>query len=190
MPAIMTKNKSNFLGFRLGEKDLERLDFIAKIENKSRGLIAKQAVKYWINLESFRKTYNMFIITRTMFMKLVSLADENTLNEIAVEMAYLIADVLRYIVPKPMDTKNFNNYSKNIVNFLGISGIRWFNSIDLSLNENKIIVKGIHDLDDNFAYFFTKVISDLLKTHFSFDLKEVITDYSSNLIYLEYQIIG
>ncbi|MFX1385488.1 MAG: hypothetical protein ACFFBP_23985 [Promethearchaeota archaeon] len=184
----MTKNKSNFLGFRLGEKDLNKLDDLVKLENKSRGMIAKQAIKNWINLESFRKTNNLFIITKSMFLKLVSIADEDTLNDLATEMAYLIADVLRYIVTKPMDSKNFNNYSKNIVNLLGISGIRWLNSLDLDLNDMRIIVKGLHNLDDNFAYFFTKVILNLLETHFNFNLKEIVKEYSSNLIYLEYQI--
>jgi len=184
----MTKNKSNFLGFRLGEKDLNRLDYIAKLENKSRGMIAKQAVKNWINLESFRKTNNMFIITKVMFLKLISIANEDSLNDLAAEMAYLIADVIRYIVTKPLDSKNFNHYSKNITSLLGNSGIGWFNSLDLSLNENNMIIKGLHDLDDNFAYFFTKIILNLLETHFNFALKEIVKEYSSNLIYLEYQI--
>ncbi|MFX0188831.1 MAG: hypothetical protein ACFE8A_13985 [Candidatus Hodarchaeota archaeon] len=184
----MTKKKSNFLGFRLGENEINRLDYIAKLDNKSRSMIAKQAVENWINLESFRKTNNMFVITKSMFLKLVSIAEEDTLNDLAAEMAYLIADVLRYVVIKPINSKSFNIYSKNIINLLGISGIRWFNSLDLSLNERKIIVKGLHDLDDNFAYFFIKVILNLLETHFNFDLKEIVKEYSSNLIYLEYQI--
>ena len=184
----MPKKKSNFLGFRLGEKDLNRLDIIAKIENKSRGIIAKQAVKNWIQLESFRKTNNMFVITKSMFLKLVSIANEDTLNKIATEIASLIADILRYSITKPMIPINFKDYSKNISNLLGPSGISWFNSLDLNFNEKKIVIKGLHDLDDNFAYFFTKVILNLLKTQFNLELKEVVNENSSNLLYLEYQL--
>ena len=39
------KKKSNFLGFRLSEEILDRLDLIAKQQNKSRGLIAKDAIE-------------------------------------------------------------------------------------------------------------------------------------------------
>jgi len=184
----MPKKKSNFLGFRLGEKDLNRLDIIAKVENKSRGIIAKQAVKNWIQLESLRKTNNMFIITKSMFLKLVSVEDEDTLNEIVNEIASLIADILRYSITKPMIPKNFDNYSKNISNLLCASGISWFNSLDLNFNAKKIVIKGLHDLDDNFAYFFTKVILNLLETQFNLKLKEVVNEYSSNLLYLEYQL--
>jgi len=184
----MPKKKSNFLGFRLGEKDLNRLDIIAKVENKSRGIIAKQAVKNWIQLESLRKTNNMFVITKSMFLKLVSNEDEDTLNEIANEIASLIADILRYSITKPMIPKNFDNYSKNISNLLGASGISWFNSLDLNFNEKKIVVKGLHDMNDNFAYFFTIVILNLLKTQFNLKLKEIVKEYSSNLLYLEYQL--
>jgi len=41
--------KSNFLGFRLSEEILESLDLIAKQQNKSRGMVAKEAIEQWIN---------------------------------------------------------------------------------------------------------------------------------------------
>ena len=185
-----TKKKSNFLGFRLSEDDIDKLDQIAKIENKSRGLIAKQAVRNWVILESFRKTNNMFIISKSIFCKLISMVNDDTLKFITIEMGDLIADMAKYMIVKPMDFENFDIYAKNIVKFLGFSGIKWFNSLDLKLNENKIMIKGLHDLDENFSIFFSKMIMYLLSTHFNFKLQENIEENSSNLIYLEYNIMS
>ena len=95
-----TKKKSNFLGFRLSEDDIDKLDQIAKIENKSRGLIAKQAVRNWVILESFRKTNNMFIISKSIFCKLISMVNDDTLKFITIEMGDLITEKLKIRLKK------------------------------------------------------------------------------------------
>ena len=59
-----SKKKSNFLGFRLSEEILDNLDLIAKQQNKTRGLIAKDAIEQWLNLEIFNQTNQMIMISK------------------------------------------------------------------------------------------------------------------------------
>ncbi|MBN1801777.1 MAG: hypothetical protein JW891_09745 [Candidatus Lokiarchaeota archaeon] len=184
------KKRNNFLGFRLSHKDIEKLDQVAKIENKSRGLIAKQAVKNWLTLESFRKTNNMIIITKWTFFRLLSQADEELLDNIVSEMSNLLADMTRFDVSKPMDSEHFPSYSRNIIKFLGAGGLKWFNSIDFTLNNNTLVIKGLHDLDEYFSELFTRIIEHYFQTNFEFELKNQKKEISSNLVYLEFDITG
>ena len=39
------KNKNNFLGFRLADKNFNKLEMLAKQEGKSRGVLAKETKK-------------------------------------------------------------------------------------------------------------------------------------------------
>ena len=189
----MTAKEDNFLGFRLSDTELKKLKQIAKIENKSKSLIAKQAVGYWINLEFFRKTNAMFITSKSIFRKLIAIANEETLESISSEMADLIADIMKFIVVEPMNLEHFNDYSSNIIKFLGASGIRWFSNIDIDLKENidlkekKITVKALHDLDEKFSYFFSKIIKNLLNNYFEINITEEINESTSNLMYLVYR---
>ena len=189
----MPAKEDNFLGFRLSDTELKKLKQIAKIENKSKSLIAKQAVGYWINLEFFRKTNALFITSKSIFRKLIAIANEETLESISSEMADLIADIMKFIVVEPMDLEHFNDYSNNIIKFLGTSGIRWFSNIDIDLKENidlkeiKITVKALHDLDEKFSYFFSKIIKNLLNNYFEIKITEEINESTSNLMYLIYR---
>ncbi len=182
------KKRSNFLGFRLSHKDIEKLDQVAKIENKSRGLIAKQAVKNWLTLESFRKTNNMIIITKWTFFKLLSQADGELLDNIVSEMSSLLADMTKFNVAKPMDSKHFPSYSKNIIKFLGAGGLKWFNSIDFVLNNSTLIIKGLHDLDEYFSEVFSRIIEHYFQNNFEFEIENLQKEVSSNLVYLEYAV--
>ena len=67
MAKKQTKRKSNFLGFRLSEEVLDSLDLIAKQQNKSRGIVAKEAIEQWITLELFNQTNQMFLISKNIF---------------------------------------------------------------------------------------------------------------------------
>ncbi|MFX1397306.1 MAG: hypothetical protein ACFFAS_09715 [Promethearchaeota archaeon] len=180
------KKKSNFLGFRLFKSDIDKLDQISKIENKSRGLIAKQAVKNWLNLESFRKTNNMVIITKWTFFKLLAQADDSLIESIVAEMSSLLSDMTKFNVAKPMDINHFGNYSKNLIKFLGVGGLRWFNSINIILEKKKLIVKGLHDLDEHFSDLFMRIIEDYIANNFEFNIENDQKEISSNLVYLEY----
>jgi hypothetical protein len=183
---------NNFLGFRLSESDIMKLEKIAKDENRSRSLIAKQAVKNWITLESFRKTNKMIIITKSilksMFSQLLSEDNEELLNSLVVDTADLLADITRYNIPAGMDFKNFRIYTRNLINLLGNTGFRWFNKIDFIVKKDKIKIKGLHDLDEGFSEFFTLMIEYYLKTFFNVELENQIKDISSSLIYLEYNV--
>lgn len=192
MSTKKSEKLNNFLGFRLSENDIIKLEKIAKNENRSRSLIAKQAVKNWITLESFRKTNKMIITTKSilksMYSQFLSKANEELLTSLAVDTADLLADITRYNITAEMDIKNFRIYTRNLINLLGNTGFRWFNKIDFIVKKDRLKIKGLHDLDEGFSEFFTLMIEYYLETFFNIELDNTIKDISSSLIYLEYTV--
>ena len=189
MTAKKLDKKNNYIGFRLSEKDIHRIEQISKVENRSKGLIAKQAVKNWLNLDSFRRTNNMIIISKSVFYRLLSCADKETLNITSQEIGDLIADITKFMIAKPMELENFDEYAKSIIRFLSITGIKWFNRLDINLENNKLKIKGLHDLDEHFSEFIYQTILYFYNTYFDLELSEIMKEVSSNLLYLEFEIV-
>ena len=182
------KKSSNFLGFRLSEKTLKRLDLIAKQVGKTRGLIAKDAIKQWLTLEMLDQTNEMITISKTLFVRMLQNIEEESSKAFAEELAELIADIMKFLVNKPMNLNTLNDYTQFSVNFFGKTGLKWFNTIDIQMQDDKLVFRGLHDLNENFSIFFTNFYKYLLFQYFKINFKEKIEDTTPNLIYLEFNL--
>ena len=183
-----TKKTSNFLGFRLSEKTLKRLDLIANQVGKTRGLIAKDAIKQWLTLEMLDQTNEMITISKTLFVRMLQKIDDEVSNDFAEELAELIADIMKFLVNKPMNLKTLDHYTQFSINFYGKTGLKWFNTIDIQIQNNTLNFRGLHDLNENFSVFFTNFYKYLLSQHFNINYKEKVVDLTPNLIHLEFNL--
>ena len=161
------KKTSNFLGFRLSEKTLKRLDLVASQVGKTRGLIAKDAIKQWLTLEMLDQTNEMITVSKTLFVRMLQKIDEEDSKEFAEELAELIADIMKFLVNKPMNLVTFEQYTQFSINFFGKTGLKWFNTIDIQIKDNSLNFRGLHDLNENFSNFFTYFYKQLLSQHFN-----------------------
>jgi len=186
--AKKTKKKSNFLGFRLSQKILDNLDLIARQENKTRGLIAKNAIEQWLNLELFNQTNEMIMISKTVFSKILSKLDDEDINIIANDFSDLFSDIMKFYIAKPIDDDTLKVYSEFLMNFLGKNGLKWFNTLDIQIQDKNCIFIGLHDLNEVFSNFFTQFYKDLLSKYFNLDFITKIEDTTSNLIHLEVKL--
>ncbi|MFX1378213.1 MAG: CopG family ribbon-helix-helix protein [Promethearchaeota archaeon] len=182
------KKTSNFLGFRLSEEIIEKLELIAKQENKTRGLVAKDAIEQWLNLELLNQTNQMIMISKSIFSKILSKLDAQTLNIIAKDFADLFSDLMKFSTAKPMNEETLRSYTAFLINFFGKNGLKWFNTLDIQTRENSFIFRGLHDMDEVYSNFFTEFYKYLLSKYFELEFTTKIEEKTSNLIHLEFKI--
>ncbi|NVM37026.1 MAG: hypothetical protein HWN81_15625 [Candidatus Lokiarchaeota archaeon] len=182
------KKKSNFLGFRLSEDILNKLDLIVKQENKTRGLVAKDAIEQWLNLELFDQTNEMIMISKSIFSKILSKLDDPSLDIIAKDFADLFSDILKFSTAIPMNEETLKSYTTFLINFFGKNGLKWFNTLDIQNQDKTFIFRGLHDMDEVYSNFFTKFYRYLLSEYFDLDFTTRIEEKTSNLIHLEFKL--
>ncbi|MFX1371757.1 MAG: CopG family ribbon-helix-helix protein [Promethearchaeota archaeon] len=188
MTKKITKKKSNFLGFRLSEEVLNKLELIAKQENKTRGLVAKDAIEQWLNLELFNQTNQMMMISKSIFSKILSKLDEQSLDTIAKDFADLFSDIMKFSTAKPMNEDNLKLYTTFLINFFGKNGLKWFNTLDIQTRDNSFIFRGLHDMDEVYSKFFTQFYKFLLSEYFNLEFTTKVEDTTSNLIHLDFKM--
>lgn len=182
------KKKTNFLGFRLSEDILNKLDLIAQQENKTRGLVAKDAIEQWLNLELFNQTNEMIIVSKSIFSKILSKLDDRSIDIIAKDFADLFSDVMKFSTAKPMNEDTFKSYTTFLIKFFGKNGLKWFNTLDIQNQDNFYIFRGLHDMDEAYSDFFSKFYKYLLSEYFDLNYTTRLEDKTSNLIHLEFKL--
>ncbi len=181
------KKKDNFLGFRLSEEVLNKLDIIAKQTNKTRGLVAKNAIEQWLNLELFNQNNNLIMISKIAFSKILSKMNNEDLNILANEVSSLYSDLMKFLVAKPMNNDSLETYAAFSINLYGKNGLKWFNTIDIQIRDNIFIFRGLHDLDEIFANYFSMLYKNLLSEYFQLEFITTQEEKTSNLIHLEFE---
>ncbi|NVM43708.1 MAG: hypothetical protein HWN79_02235 [Candidatus Lokiarchaeota archaeon] len=178
--------KSNYLGFRLSEEVLNKLDLIAQQENKSRGLVAKDAIEQWLNLELFNQNNNLIMISKTTFSKFLSKVNDEDLNSLANEVSSLYSDLMKFLVAEPMNDDSLKSYTGVSIELFGKNGLKWFNTIDIQIQKNILIFRGLHDLDEIFSNYFSFLYKNLLSEFFELELILTREEKTSNLVHLEF----
>ena len=188
MAKKIPKKKSNFLGFRLSEDVIDKLELIASQENKSRGLIAKDAIEQWLNLEMFNQTNEMIIMSKSIFSKILAKLDDQSLENIAKDLADMLSDIMKFSTAKPMNEETLKSYTAFLMMFFGKNGLKWFNTLDIQNQDNFFIFRGLHDMDEIYSEFFTKFYKYLLSEYFEINYTTKIEEKTSNLIHLEFKL--
>ena len=188
MAKKIPKKKSNFLGFRLSEDVIDKLELIASQENKSRGLIAKDAIEQWLNLEMFNQTNEMIIMSKSIFSKILAKLDDQSLENIAKDLADMLSDIMKFSTAKPMNEETLKSYTAFLMMFFGKNGLKWFNTLDIQNQDNFFIFRGLHDMDEVYSEFFTKFYKYLLSEYFEINYTTKIEEKTSNLIHLEFKL--
>ena len=179
--------KDNFLGFRLSEEVLKKLNLIGKQTNRTRGLVAKSAIEQWLNLELFNQNNNMIMISKIAFSKFLSKLNDEDLNFLANEVSSLYSDLMKFLVAKPMNYDSLKTYAAFSVDLYGKNGLKWFNTIDIQIRDNIFIFRGLHDLDEIFSNYFSLLYRNLLSEYFELELITIQEEITPNLIHLEFQ---
>ena len=186
---IKPKPKSNFLGFRLSEKTFKNLELLAKQEGKSRGIIAKDAIKQWLNISQMNQTNEMIVITKSLFIQLFQNTDIHKMEDLAEKTADFFSSLITFHITMPIENTNTKEFAKYCISRFGKSGLKWFNTIDFEIEENKLILRGLHDLGENFSGFFLLFFKCLISKILDFKVIEEAQQLMSNLVYAEFKLM-
>ncbi len=184
----MSKEKKNYLGFRLNEKVLDKLDLIASQTGRSRGIIAKDALRDWIDHKLFNQTNEIISIPKTILIRLVTASNQDDMEELSVEIGDIIADIMNFLVAKPMSLKTLTSYGEFIISFFGKRGLNWFNTIDIKIMNPSLVFRGYHDLEEAFSGFFVNLFKYVLNKHFNLEFISEVEKFTSSLIHLEFKL--
>jgi len=182
------KKKSNFLGFRLSEEILNSLDLIARQQNKTRGLVAKDAIEQWLNLEIFNQNNQIILISKTAFSQILSKLNKDFLDAVAKNLVDQFSDIMAFLIAKPMNEENLEVYTDFSINFFGRNGLKWFNTIDIQIENSLFTFRGLHDLDEYFSNFFSIFYKYLLSKYFELDYSTETELNTANLVHLEFRL--
>ena len=182
-----TKKKDNFLGFRLSEEVLNKLDLIAKQDNKTRGSVAKNAIQQWLNLELLNQNNNLIMISKIAFSKILSKLNNEDLKILTNEVSSLYSDLIKFLLAKPMNNDSLKTYAAFSIDLFGKNGLKWFNTIDIQIRDNFFIFRGLHDLDEIFSNYFSLLYKNLLSEYFQLEFVTTQEEKTSNLIQLEFK---
>jgi len=185
----LKNTKNNFLGFRLPETLIAKLDMISEQKAKSRGLTAKNAIEQWLNHEMFNQTNQMMIIPKGLLCEIFkNYKSEEDFQVLIKGTVDLIADIMKFVLSEPMNQENLDNYIKYSIYLFGSNGFNWFNSIDINYNENSFTLIALHDLNENFSIFCQSFYKYLLKEHFNYGIIINLEETTSNLIHLDFTL--
>ena len=182
------KKKSNFLGFRLSEKTFNNLELLAKQEGKSRGIVAKDAIKQWLNISQLVQANDIIVITKSLLIQLFQDVLQQTLENSAEKAADLISGLMSFHITFPIDNKSLKELTKYCIILFGKSGLKWFNTIDLQVDNSHLIMKGLHELDEKFSIFFSIFFKKLLSKYFEYEYIQETEQITNNLIQMEFKM--
>jgi hypothetical protein len=180
----MANTKNNFIGFRLSKKFLNKLDLFSEQINKSRGMLAKEALREWINFEILNQTNEMIIIPKSLLINLFNNQTEKNVKQYAENNSELIADIMRFSNVEPMNRNTLRDYHTFFTDFFGKKGLKWFNTLDIKIKANSVILRALHDLNKQFSSFFISFFKSIIKNHFNLDFKVKTETKTPNLIHL------
>ena len=145
-------------------------------------------IQEWIDLQLYNQNNNMIFISKSLFINLLSCIGDDNINELAIKVGDLTADILRFLVAKPMNSNTLKQYALFSINFFGKRGLKWFNILDIEVIDSKLIFRGIHDLQEKFSDFFTHFYKYLLNAHFNLDFITSIEEITPGIIHLEFKL--
>jgi len=95
---------------------------------------------------------------------------------------------MTFLIAKPMNEENLEAYADFSINFFGKYGLKWFNTIDIQIQNNLFTFRGLHDLDEVFSIFFSYFYKDLLSEYFKLNFSTETEMNKLNLVHLEIKL--
>jgi hypothetical protein len=130
----------------------------------------------------------MMMISKSTFSQILSKLDYEYLNTMAKDSVDQFSDIMTFLIAKPMNEVTLEVYTDFSINFFGKNGLKWFNTIDIQIQNNQFTFRGLHDLNEVFSNFFSNFYQYLLSEYFELNFSIETEMVTSNLIHLEIKL--
>ena len=179
---------SKFIGIRLPEEILARLEKIADNLNQTPNQLAKIAILEWI--ESYwTRNSDMITVNRSSYAKLLEMLKEVQLHSFISNIAESIIEYYEYSIQKNANSSNLEEFITTMSKFIGEkTGLRWFRQMDYEVKTPPFNFKGTHDMGKKWSDIFIGIFQQILtKRSFNFDIVSDKTICSERIVYIEFQ---
>jgi hypothetical protein len=179
---------SKFIGIRLPEDILTRLEKIAQRENQTPNQLAKIAILEWT--ESYwTRNSEVITVTRSSYSKLIEMLEEDQLHSFVSDIAASIIEYYEYSIQKNAGFSNLDEFLTTMSKFIGDkTGLQWFRQMDYEAKKLPFFFKGNHDMGKKWSQIFIYIFEQILTMRtFNFKIVSKKTICSERMVYLEFQ---
>ncbi len=188
---------TKLIGVRLPRDVMQDLERIANDRDISTNMVAKVAIKQWLDIYMPARRSNMIIIDKVFFNNILESLDKDVLEDFSSDFAINFRNFLRlqFGAKKGLDIKEFLPF---LAKKLGSQGLLWLEHCEYQIKPNKYVtLKAIHSFvplraksetePANFPVLLTAVINHLMEELFDYVLVPEREYLSENTIELEFK---
>ena len=184
--------KSPLIGVRIPEELKEKLDKIAiEYHDMNTSQIARTAITEWVESQWLRHE-DMMIFPKSNFADLLEMLPEEKLIEFEDKIVARVMQYFDYLtIEKHRKVSSIEDFIREMVKFIGNSGMRWFERMEIEIETEHKYFKGMHSL----GMIWSKVFFDIFKKiilnhHVDFSIKEDSVKLTEKYVYFELQKIN
>ena len=181
--------KSPLIGVRIPEEVKEKLDKIAaEYHDMNTSQIARAAITEWVESQWLRHE-DMMVIPKSNFADLLRMLPENKLEEFEEKILERIMDYFEYLtIEKHRNVSSIEDFIKEMVKFIGNSGMRWFERMEIKIEDEFKYFKGMHSLGMIWSKVFLDIFKKIIQRHHvEFSIKEDSIKLTEKYVYVELQ---
>jgi len=188
MPGKNKSNESHVMSIRLDKGTYERLKKISRETGIKKSKLLRTSFNNWTNLTKSPMLLNSMNLGKNLMRKLFALINENELQELGNYLGEHWINILKIRLIEEQLKKDMNSLLSIFTEGIGPTLANWFDKVSYRILENEnIIIYGIHSLNENFSKFFKFFVRYLMKKQFNYDLIEKSDNISENTVELEFK---
>jgi hypothetical protein len=151
---------------------------------------ARIALQEWVDTRWIKRS-DLISIPRSNYAFLLEILNETQLSQFEDQIAQKVNNYFQYLIVEHREmSQNLTYFIKEMIKFIGIQGLNWFDQIDFESQFNKTpqYFKGIHNMGKKWSEVFFGIFNKIVKLHsVSFKIKENSKICSDSLVYMEFE---
>ena len=188
MPGKKTNKQSNVMSIRLDKETYDKLKRIALETGIKKSKILKTSFNKWTNLKESPMFLNSMNVGIYFMKNLFDLISENELQDLGNSLGEHWINIIKIRLIDEHLKKDMNSLLLIFTEGIGPNQASWFDKISYRILDNEnVIIYGIHSLNKNFSVFFKILLEYLMKKQFNFILIEESSNISDKTVELEFK---
>ncbi len=179
--------KSPLIGVRIPEEIKEKLDKIAsEYHEMNTSQIARTAITEWVESQWLRHE-DMMVIPKANFADLLEMLPKEKLEHFEEKVVSKVLMYFDYLtIEKQRKVDTIKEFMEEMVKFIGNSGMRWFERMEIQIEGEHRYFKGMHSLGLIWSQVFLDIFKKIIqKHHVNFKIKEESIKLTERYIYFE-----
>lgn len=194
MPNIKIDKKkfskqSYIMSLRLDKETYQKLSQISQENNINKSELLRNSFNEWINIKKVLIKSDSMIIGKNFLKGLLNSVDEKNIIDLGKKIAEVWINEFNIHLIDMKAKEDLNSMLTIFTNGIGPNEANWFEKINYQKMDNdKILIYGIHTLNNNFSLFFRSFLEYLMAIQFGFILIQKPSNISDTTIRFEFKL--